>query len=31
MRLYGLIGHPLSHSFSRKYFTDKFEREGLED
>ncbi len=29
MRTFGLIGHPLSHSFSRKYFTDKFEREGL--
>jgi shikimate dehydrogenase len=31
MRLYGLIGYPLSHSFSQKYFTDKFNREGLAD
>ena len=29
MRKFGLIGYPLSHSFSKKYFTDKFEREGL--
>lgn len=27
--LYGLIGYPLSHSFSKKYFTEKFEREGI--
>jgi shikimate dehydrogenase len=31
MRLFGLIGYPLTHSFSKKYFTDKFEREGLTD
>ena len=31
MRLFGLIGFPLSHSFSKKYFTEKFEREGLSD
>lgn len=31
MNLYGLIGYPLSHSFSKKYFTEKFEREGLTD
>ena len=31
MQLYGLIGYPLGHSFSKKYFTDKFEREGLRD
>jgi shikimate dehydrogenase len=31
MREYGLIGYPLSHSFSQKYFTDKFLREGIED
>ncbi|MBN8878249.1 MAG: shikimate dehydrogenase [Sphingobacteriales bacterium] len=31
MRLYGLIGYPLSHSFSKRYFTEKFEREGLKD
>jgi shikimate dehydrogenase len=29
MKLLGLIGYPLSHSFSKKYFTQKFEREGL--
>ena len=28
---YGLIGYPLSHSYSRKYFTDLFAREGLSD
>lgn len=28
-RLFGLIGYPLSHSFSKRYFTEKFEREGL--
>jgi len=27
---YGLIGYPLSHSFSQKYFTEKFEKEGIE-
>ena len=31
MKKYGLIGYPLSHSFSEKYFKEKFEREGLED
>ena len=31
MREYGLIGYPLSHSFSQKYFTEKFELEGIED
>lgn len=30
MRKFGLIGYPLSHSFSRKYFTEKFEKEGLD-
>jgi shikimate dehydrogenase len=29
MRLYGLIGYPLTHSFSEKYFAQKFEREGI--
>ena len=29
MNLYGLIGSPLTHSFSKRYFTDKFEREGI--
>jgi shikimate dehydrogenase len=31
MRRFGLIGFPLTHSFSHKYFTEKFEREGLKD
>ncbi|PHN06347.1 shikimate dehydrogenase family protein [Flavilitoribacter nigricans] len=30
-RLFGLIGYPLSHSFSKKYFTEKFAREGITD
>ena len=30
MKNYGLIGHPLSHTFSPKYFNDKFEKEGIE-
>lgn len=29
MKQYGLIGKTLSHSFSKRYFTEKFEREGL--
>ncbi len=29
MKLYGLIGYPLSHSFSRKYFQQKFEEEKI--
>ncbi len=28
---YGLIGYPLSHSFSKKYFTEKFEKENILD
>jgi shikimate dehydrogenase len=31
MRLYGLIGYPLIHSFSKRYFTEKFEKEGHSD
>jgi shikimate dehydrogenase len=31
MNLYGLIGYPLSHSFSKKYFTEKFQKEGITD
>lgn len=31
MKQFGLIGFPLSHSFSKKYFTDKFEKEGRDD
>lgn len=30
MKEYGLIGHPLGHSFSKKFFTDKFCREGID-
>lgn len=29
-RLFGLIGHPLTHSFSKKYFTEKFLNENIE-
>lgn len=29
MKQYGLIGFPLSHSFSKKYFEEKFTREGI--
>jgi shikimate dehydrogenase len=29
MKLFGLIGYPLSHSFSKKYFSEKFEREQI--
>jgi len=31
MKIYGLIGFPLSHSFSKKYFTEKFLNEGIAD
>lgn len=31
MKTFGLIGYPLTHSFSKKYFTDKFMDEGLTD
>ena len=31
MNLYGLIGFPLSHSFSKKYFTEKFKKENIND
>lgn len=31
MKKYGLIGHPISHSFSKKYFTEKFEKENILD
>ena len=30
MNTYGLIGYPLGHSFSRKFFTEKFAREERE-
>jgi shikimate dehydrogenase len=29
MRLFGLVGYPLTHSFSQKYFTEKFASLGL--
>ena len=28
--LYGIIGYPLGHSFSRGFFTEKFAREGID-
>lgn len=31
MQEYGLIGYPLTHSFSQRYFTEKFEREHITD
>jgi shikimate dehydrogenase len=31
MTTYGLIGYPLTHSFSQRYFNDKFTREGIID
>ncbi|TDG37625.1 shikimate dehydrogenase [Pedobacter changchengzhani] len=31
MKTYGLIGYPLTHSFSKKYFTEKFENERIVD
>ncbi|MDQ1332298.1 MAG: shikimate dehydrogenase, partial [Bacteroidota bacterium] len=31
MRKYGLIGFPLGHSFSQKYFTEKFAREQIRE
>ena len=31
MQKFGLIGFPLSHSFSKKYFTEKFLRESILD
>ncbi len=31
MKIYGLIGFPLTHSFSKKYFTEKFTQEAIND
>ena len=31
MSVFGLIGYPLTHSFSKKYFTEKFEKEHIPD
>ena len=30
MEAYGLVGHPLGHSFSAGYFAEKFTREGID-
>jgi shikimate dehydrogenase len=30
MKQFGLIGFPLGHSFSKRYFTEKFDREGVD-
>jgi shikimate dehydrogenase len=30
MKKYGLIGYPLTHSFSKKFFTEKFEQENTD-
>ena len=31
MHTYGLIGYPLGHSFSKGYFTEKFQRMNLSE
>ncbi|MEO6915890.1 MAG: shikimate dehydrogenase [Chitinophagaceae bacterium] len=31
MKKYGLIGYPLNHSFSKRFFSEKFVREGVTD
>lgn len=31
MRLFGIIGYPLGHSFSQQYFSEKFSKENLTD
>ena len=31
MRQYGLIGFPLGHSFSQRYFAEKFQKEGIDN
>ena len=31
MKIYGLIGNPLGHSFSQKFFTQKFAKENIPD
>jgi shikimate dehydrogenase len=30
MKKYGLIGYPLTHSFSKRFFTEKFEKENTD-
>ncbi|MEP6628051.1 MAG: shikimate dehydrogenase, partial [Ginsengibacter sp.] len=31
MKIYGLIGKTLGHSFSQRYFSEKFQNEQIED
>ncbi len=31
MKIYGLIGYPLIHSFSNKYFSEKFKKENIKN
>lgn len=31
MQIYGLIGYPLGHSFSKRYFTEKFKKEDIQN
>jgi len=31
MRKFGIIGHPLGHSFSKKFYSEKFEKEGIRE
>ena len=31
MKRFGLFGHPLEHSYSKKFFLEKFQREGRSD
>jgi shikimate dehydrogenase len=31
MKVFGLIGYPLSHSFSQRYFAEKFNKESIHD
>jgi shikimate dehydrogenase len=31
LREYGLIGYPLDHAFSKKFFAEKFEKENIQD
>ena len=30
MDTFGILGYPLGHSFSKKYFTDKFKNDGID-
>ena len=30
MKILGIIGFPLTHSFSKQYFTEKFQRESID-